>query len=167
MPVMETLRGARPAVDSPEVEELRDRTRRWCHVSGRLATAPVDPLAVEDVTLQPEHVSVLPRLELPAKPRQGSGVEEIVSVDTEHPRRRARVPLERRVRVSRSRRAAEQEVVELTRELTEDGGRSIVREMVECIDAIAECGDVANHALDENVFVSDPDGADDPNSACL
>jgi hypothetical protein len=55
-------------------------------------------------------------------------------------------------------------VVELAAELAQDLPGSIGGYVVEGINAIAECGDVSDRALHEDVLVADEDRADDANA---
>ena len=129
--------------------------------SRRLQIDPHQYLTVEDVALKAKDVRVPAGPESRAQPPQRGRIEQLVAVDTDDPGRRARVFLERPMCVTRLRRASNLEVVELSCELVQDHRRAIVRQVIKGVDPVAECSDVSDRLLDEDVFVSNEHRADD------
>ena len=108
----------------------------------------------------PEHVRVCAAEQVGAQPHEPGRVVQLVAVDAEHPRRRARVLREQPVRGRRVPRAANVEVLEVARERLENLPRAIARDVVDRVDPIAELGDVPDRLLDEQVLVPHEDAAD-------
>jgi hypothetical protein len=89
-------------------------------------------------------------------------IVELVSVDADRPSLGAGKPFDWPVRLRRSSRAAYLQMIELPSKVSENLPGVVGRNMVERVDAIAEVRDVPDRASDENIFIADENGADDP-----
>ena len=88
------LRTPRPGLDCGEVVELRHRTGGRSEEAACDSSLEIELVAVQDVPLHPERVGVRTRLQLAAEPFEPGRVEQLVTVDPEHPGVRADVRLQ-------------------------------------------------------------------------
>ena len=149
-----------PALERGEVEQLRPRQRRRREIAGRRTRPCVELDAVEHRGEQSEAAVVGPRLELGAQPPEPGRVEQLVAVRAEHPGVGPDVGQDEIVRSGRVGDSHRVDVVELARQAGHDLPGVVGRRMVGDVDPVAECGDVADHALRIDVLVVEEDDPD-------
>src|SRR5205085_12193039 len=89
-------------------------------------------------------------------------VVQLIPVDAEAPRLGSRVALDRAMRIAGVMRSTNVELAVLACERLQDLPGPVGGDVVEGVNRVAEPGRVADRLLEEDVFVTDEENADDP-----
>ena len=121
----------------------------------------IQPNAVQDVRGNLESAAVRAFQKLRPEGLETDRVVELVAVDTEDPGVRAGVGLDQTMRLARMVDAACLEMVVFALQPAQDLPRSVRRDVIGRVDAVAESRDVPDRPLDEEILVANEDDADD------